>query len=131
MVAARRRWASLFSLTCCLALLLGHLASTAPTHPKYPGDNAPVEELAQFYNELQQYLNMITRPRYGKRSSSRTLGEDPYNAPGWFDLRNGMCVSCQVTGRPGANAGGSAGGTLPNSALPWHGVSRSCVLWCG
>ncbi|XP_067396987.1 pancreatic polypeptide-like [Emydura macquarii macquarii] len=82
MVAPRRHWAPLVSLTCCVALLVGHLAGAAPMHPKYPGDDAPVEELAQFYNELQQYLNMITRPRYGKRSSSRTLGGDPYDAPG-------------------------------------------------
>ncbi|CAM4686787.1 unnamed protein product [Lepidochelys olivacea] len=82
MVAPRRRWASLFSLACCVALLLGHLGSAAPTHPTYPGDNAPVEDLVQFYNELQQYLNMVTRPRYGKRSSSRTLCGDPYDPLG-------------------------------------------------
>ncbi|XP_074915729.1 pancreatic polypeptide-like [Chelonoidis abingdonii] len=82
MVAPCRRWASLFSLTCCVALLLGHLGSAAPMHPKYPGDNAPVEDLVQFYNELQQYLNMVTRPRYGKRSSIRTLSGDPYDSSG-------------------------------------------------
>nr|P06305.1 RecName: Full=Pancreatic polypeptide; Short=PP [Alligator mississippiensis] len=35
-----------------------------PLQPKYPGDGAPVEDLIQFYDDLQQYLNVVTRPRF-------------------------------------------------------------------
>ncbi|RMB94782.1 hypothetical protein DUI87_28761 [Hirundo rustica rustica] len=34
-----------------------------PLQPAYPGDDAPVEDLLRFYNDLQQYLNVVTRPR--------------------------------------------------------------------
>ncbi|NXR17249.1 PAHO protein, partial [Cinclus mexicanus] len=54
----------------------------APAQPAYPGDDAPVEELLRFYNDLQQYLNVVTRPRYGKRAGGRALGEEPLGTPG-------------------------------------------------
>nr|XP_032599644.2 pancreatic hormone-like [Taeniopygia guttata] len=54
----------------------------APVHPAFPGPEAPAEELLRFYNDLQQYLNVVTRPRYGKRAGGRALGEDPHGTPG-------------------------------------------------
>uniref|UniRef100_A0A8B9ST77 Uncharacterized protein n=1 Tax=Anas platyrhynchos TaxID=8839 RepID=A0A8B9ST77_ANAPL len=60
------RWASLLLLGCCLVLLAGH----------------PATDLVRFYNDLQQYLNVVTRHRYGRRSSSRGLCEDPMGAAG-------------------------------------------------
>lgn len=57
------RWASLLLLACCLALLAGRPAAAGPSQPTYPGDDAPVEDLVRFYNDLQQYLNVVTRHR--------------------------------------------------------------------
>ncbi|NXX83571.1 PAHO protein, partial [Urocolius indicus] len=75
------RWPSLLLLACALALLAGHV-STSPAQPTYPGDDAPVEDLVRFYNDLQQYLNVVTRHRYGKRSGGRALCEEPFSAAG-------------------------------------------------
>ncbi|NXG38460.1 PAHO protein, partial [Dromaius novaehollandiae] len=76
------RWASLLLLSCCLALLAGRPGAAGPVQPTYPGDDAPMEDLVRFYNDLQQYLNVVTRHRYGKRSGSRALCEEPYGAAG-------------------------------------------------
>lgn len=57
------RWPSLLLLACALALLARHPSTAGPTQPTYPGDDAPVEDLVRFYNDLQQYLNMVTRHR--------------------------------------------------------------------
>ncbi|NWH67178.1 PAHO protein, partial [Geococcyx californianus] len=77
------RWPSLLLLACTLALLAGHHGATAsPAQPTYPGDDAPVEDLVRFYNDLQQYLNVVTRQRYGKRSGSRALCEEPFGTVG-------------------------------------------------
>ncbi|XP_062451896.1 pancreatic polypeptide-like [Rhea pennata] len=81
-MAPRGRWASLLLLACCLALLAGRPGAAGPVQPTYPGDDAPVEELVRFYNDLQQYLNVVTRHRYGKRSGGRALCEEPYGAAG-------------------------------------------------
>ncbi|XP_025052647.1 pancreatic hormone-like [Alligator sinensis] len=81
-MASRGRWDTLFALTCCMAVLIGHAANATPLQPKYPGDGAPVEDLIQFYNDLQQYLNVVTRPRFGKRSGSQALCGDPYRLTG-------------------------------------------------
>ncbi|KAM9656803.1 pancreatic polypeptide isoform 1-T2 [Morphnus guianensis] len=76
------RWPSLLLLACALALLAGHPGTAGPAQPTYPGDDAPVEDLVRFYNDLQQYLNVVTRHRYGKRSGSRVLCEEPFSAAG-------------------------------------------------
>ncbi|NXI40440.1 PAHO protein, partial [Galbula dea] len=76
------RWPSLLLLACALALLWGQPGRAGPTQPTYPGDDAPVEDLLRFYNDLQQYLNVVTRHRYGKRSGSGVLYEEPFGAEG-------------------------------------------------
>ncbi|XP_074019103.1 pancreatic polypeptide-like [Numenius arquata] len=76
------RWSSLLLLACALALLAGPPAAAAPAQPTYPGDDAPVEDLVRFYNDLQQYLNVVTRHRYGKRSGGRALCEEPFGTEG-------------------------------------------------
>ncbi|XP_072212904.1 pancreatic polypeptide [Excalfactoria chinensis] len=76
------RWASLLLLACSLLLLNASQSNAGPSQPTYPGDDAPVEDLIRFYNDLQQYLNVVTRHRYGRRSSSRVLCEEPMGAAG-------------------------------------------------
>ncbi|KAM6295512.1 pancreatic polypeptide-like [Aegotheles albertisi] len=69
-------------LLCALALLPVPPAAGGPSQPTYPGDDAPVEALLRFYSDLQQYLNVVTRHRYGKRSGSRVLCEEPLGTAG-------------------------------------------------
>ncbi|XP_064329222.1 pancreatic polypeptide-like [Phalacrocorax carbo] len=76
------RWPSLLLLACALALLAGRPSTAGPAQPTYPGDDAPVEDLVRFYNDLQQYLNVVTRHRYGKRSGGRVLCEEAFGAVG-------------------------------------------------
>ncbi|XP_031456376.1 pancreatic prohormone [Phasianus colchicus] len=76
------RWASLLLLACSLLLFAVPPTTAGPSQPTYPGDDAPVEDLIRFYNDLQQYLNVVTRHRYGRRSSSRALCEEPMGAAG-------------------------------------------------
>ncbi|OXB55955.1 hypothetical protein ASZ78_011400 [Callipepla squamata] len=56
------RWALLL-LACSMLLLAVPPAAAGPSQPTYPGDDAPVEDLVRFYNDLQQYLNVVTRHR--------------------------------------------------------------------
>ncbi|NXS33156.1 PAHO protein, partial [Pomatostomus ruficeps] len=76
------RWPPLLLVACAVVALLPLRPRAAPSQPAYPGDDAPVEDLLRFYNDLQQYLNVVTRPRYGKRAGGRALGEEPLGAPG-------------------------------------------------
>nr|XP_004451654.1 pancreatic polypeptide prohormone [Dasypus novemcinctus] len=85
-MAATRRWLSLLGLSTCVALLLQPLLGAwgAPLEPVYPGDNATPEQMALYAAELRRYINMLTRPRYGKRDKEDRLdfleGAPPYAA---------------------------------------------------
>ncbi|KAJ1072147.1 hypothetical protein CapIbe_017091 [Capra ibex] len=74
-MAAAYRCLFLLLLSTCVALLLqpplGALG--ASLEPEYPGDNATPEQMAQYAAELRRYINMLTRPRYGKRDKEGTL----------------------------------------------------------
>ncbi|XP_016057518.1 PREDICTED: pancreatic prohormone-like [Miniopterus natalensis] len=74
-MAAASHCLSLLFLSTCVALLLQSPlgASGAPLEPVYPGDNATPEQMAQYAAELRRYINMLTRPRYGKRDKEDTL----------------------------------------------------------
>ncbi|KAJ7422923.1 membrane palmitoylated protein 2 [Pitangus sulphuratus] len=71
-----------FLLVACVLVLLPLRTSTAPAQPTYPGDDAPVEDLLRFYNDLQQYLNVVTRPRYGKRAAMQQVLDNLMGLPG-------------------------------------------------
>ncbi|NXD85215.1 PAHO protein, partial [Halcyon senegalensis] len=76
------RWPSLLLVGCALALLAWQGGTAGPVQPTYPGDDAPLEELVRFYRDLQQYLNVVTRHRYGKRSGGQVLCEEPFGTAG-------------------------------------------------
>ncbi|KAK1331131.1 hypothetical protein QTO34_009080 [Cnephaeus nilssonii] len=50
-----------------------------PAGASVPRDNATPEQLAQYAAELRRYINMLTRPRYGKRDKEET----PLNSLEW------------------------------------------------
>ncbi|KAI5929762.1 Pancreatic prohormone [Manis javanica] len=74
---------SLLLLSTCVALLLQPPlgAQGAPLEPVYPGDNATPEQMAQYAAELRRYINMLTRPRYGKRDREDTLDLLEWGSP--------------------------------------------------
>ncbi|KAM4645473.1 pancreatic polypeptide-like [Amazona ochrocephala] len=69
-------------LVWALVLLGGGPGTAGPAQPRYPGDSATLEELERFYQDLQQYLNVVTRHRYGKRSGGRALYTEPFGPAG-------------------------------------------------
>ncbi|XP_033040258.1 pancreatic prohormone [Trachypithecus francoisi] len=68
-MAAARCCLSLLLLSTCVALLLQPLLGAwgAPLEPLYPGGNATPEQMAQYAAELHRYINVLTKPRHGKR----------------------------------------------------------------
>uniref|UniRef100_A0A5F8A9S1 Pancreatic polypeptide n=11 Tax=Catarrhini TaxID=9526 RepID=A0A5F8A9S1_MACMU len=82
-MAATRLCLSLLLLSTCVALLLQPLlgAQGAPLEPVYPGDNATPEQMAQYAADLRRYINMLTRPRYGKRHKEDTLAFSEWGSP--------------------------------------------------
>ncbi|XP_061763335.1 peptide Y-like [Nerophis ophidion] len=59
----------LATLLFCLLVFWSTFADAYPPKPESPGSNASPDDWAKYHAAVRHYVNLITRQRYGKRST--------------------------------------------------------------
>uniref|UniRef100_H3BVW9 Peptide YYb n=1 Tax=Tetraodon nigroviridis TaxID=99883 RepID=H3BVW9_TETNG len=88
MAKPQRSWIVFAALVICVLVCWSSFADAYPPKPESPGSNASPEDWAKYQAAVRHYVNLITRQRYGKRSSMEEqtmawlFGHDSNQNPG-------------------------------------------------
>uniref|UniRef100_A0A8C6VG70 Uncharacterized protein n=1 Tax=Naja naja TaxID=35670 RepID=A0A8C6VG70_NAJNA len=73
MVASLKSWPLVIAIALCIMFCLGTLVEAYPPKPESPGENASPEEMAKYLADLRHYINLVTRQRCAKETTSKHL----------------------------------------------------------
>ncbi|XP_030630891.1 peptide YYb [Chanos chanos] len=103
MAGTLRSWTVLLALVLCLIVCLSSVADAYPPKPEPPVGDVGPEEMQKYHTALRHYINLITRQRYGKRSTAEAavaellFGDDNQDVRARFACTGALSMA---TGNP-------------------------------
>uniref|UniRef100_A0A670J6G3 Uncharacterized protein n=1 Tax=Podarcis muralis TaxID=64176 RepID=A0A670J6G3_PODMU len=76
---------SFFTFACCLAVFLSHIGDTARIAPEFPGEDAPLDQLVQYYNDP---------PRCSNRRAGSSLDSNSWALDSWPGAPESLVPGC-------------------------------------